>query len=103
MKHIILFENWMDSHSSNHYYSTADEKKLKDFAKLVSDEIQYEYVEDFGKMSKNLNAEDYSPEEVFRYIYDWGKVNKMTADEVIAEFKWNELTPELGLENPFGR
>jgi hypothetical protein len=106
MKHIKLFENWAadvnPSHSSR-YYSAADEKKLRDFAEEVSNEIQEEYVDQFDRKSTGLNAEDYSPEEMFTYIYDWGEGNGMTADEVIADFKWNELTQELGLENPFGR
>jgi|694.fasta_scaffold35077_2 hypothetical protein len=98
MKHIKLFENWL-----NEGFSPGDVEKLKAFAEEVSNEIQEEYVDQFDRRSTGLNSEDYSPEEMFNYIQEYAEDNKMTADEVIADFKWNELTQELGLENPFGR
>jgi hypothetical protein len=35
---------------------------------------------------------------MFGYIIDWAGDNKMTADEVISDFNWEDLEQELGLE-----
>ena len=99
MKHIKLFENWINES----YYSASDIEKLKEFAAKVSAEITEEYADQFDRRSSGIEEEDYTPEEMFEYISDWGESNEMPASEVIAEFNWEELTQELGLENPLSR
>lgn len=90
MKHIKLFEEFTSKVNEN--YSTADIKKLKEFAAVVSDEINDEYdVERFADL------EEFNAEAMFDYIADWGETNNMSAKEVIAEFDWTTLTHELGL------
>lgn len=79
------------------FYSAADIKKLKEFAKQVSDEIMDAHEDDFDRKSKNINADDYTPEEMFDYISEWGEGNDMSVKEVIAEFDWRSLSQELGL------
>ena len=53
--------------------------------------------DDFDRKSKNINADDYTPEEMFDYISEWGEGNDMSAKEVVAEFDWRSLSQELGL------
>jgi hypothetical protein len=90
MKHVKLFENFVNEG----YYSSSDIKKLKEFAKEVSEEIIYDYSLADRRYFK---AKDYSPKQMFDYISEWGEINNMSAEEVIAEFNWNSMTDELGL------
>jgi hypothetical protein len=83
MKHIKLFEQFI-----NEGYSSSDIKKLKEFAAKVSEEI----LDD-----SDADVDEFSAEEMFNYIQEWGTDNKMKADDVIKEFNWRELTQELGL------
>lgn len=92
MKHLQLFEQFI-----NEGFSSSDLKKLREFAEEVADEIYYEYEDDFDRKSRNLNADDFSAEEMYNYIVDWGETNDMSAKEVMSDFKWRELTYELGL------
>lgn len=99
MKHIKLFEEFVNEapYSAWLKYSAKDIKKLKEFAEEVSSEIIDAYEDDFDRKSKNINANDYTPEQMFEYISDWGRSNDMKADDVIKEFDWKSLTAELGL------
>ena len=90
MKHIKLFENFVNEG----YYSSSDIKKLKEFAKEVSEEIIYDYSLADRRYFK---AKDYSPKQMFDYISEWGEINNMSAEEVMDEFNWNSMTDELGL------
>lgn len=80
------------------FYSAKDIKKLKEFAEKVSSEIMDAYEDDFDRKSKNINADDYTPKQMFDYISNWGKGNDMKADDVIDEYDWESFTQELGLE-----
>ena len=88
MKHIKLFEQFINEG----FYSSSDIKKLKDFAEKVSNEII-----DANDHRKKFDADEYSPEEMFNYISEWGEDNDMKAIDVIKEFDWESLTQELGL------
>lgn len=92
MKHVKLFEKFI-----NEKYSSADIKKLKEFATKVSDEIMDAYEDDFDRKSKNLDSNDYTPEEMFDYISEWGEGNSLSVEEVMDEFDWTHLEQELGL------
>ena len=90
MKYVKLFEQFVNEG----YYSSSDIKKLKEFAKEVSEEI----IRDYSLAdSRYFKAKDYSPKKMFDYISEWGEINDMSAEEVIAEFNWNYMTDELGL------
>ena len=88
MKHIKLFEQFVNEG----YYSSSDIKKLKEFAAEISEEIIYDYAD-----NRNFDADEYSPEEMFDYISEWGEGNDMSAKEVMDEFNWRHMTMELGL------
>lgn len=88
MKHIKLFEQFINEG----FYSSSDIKKLKDFAEKVSNEIIDEYED-----NKKFDEDEYSAEEMFNYISEWGEDNDMKATDVIKEFDWRSLTQELGL------
>lgn len=92
MKHIKLFENYESA-----YYSDSDIAKLKEFAATVSKEINDENEDEFDRKSSGIDANDYTPEAMFKYISMWGEDNEMAAADVIEEFKWRELSQELGL------
>ena len=72
-------------------YNQEELEVLKEFAAGVSADIRSE-IED-GQF--DADEEEYSPEEMMDYIVGWA--NGMEVDEVIAEFKWETLTCELGL------
>jgi hypothetical protein len=91
MKHIKLFEEFT-SKLNEGFYSSSDIKKLKDFAAEVSEEII-----DANDHNKKFDEDEFSAEEMFNYISDWGEDNDMKAADVIKEFDWRSLTSELGL------
>jgi len=93
MKHVKMFEQFVNEKK----YSSSDVKKLKEFAEEVSDEIYFDYEDAFDRKSSGLDAEDFSADQMYDYIVDWGETNDMTAKEVMDEFNWRELTYELGL------
>jgi hypothetical protein len=88
MKHVKLFENFVNEG----YYSSSDIKKLKEFAKEVSEEIIYDYAD-----NRNFDEDEFTPEELFDYISEWGEINNMSVKEVMDEFQWRSMTDELGL------
>jgi hypothetical protein len=79
-------------------YSKEDLEKLKEFAEEVSSDILRDSQIDEYIEKGWIDPDNYSPEEMFSYIKDWGEGNKMSADEVIGEFDWETLTIELDLE-----
>lgn len=91
MKHIKLFEEFT-SKLNEGFYSSSDIKKLKDFAAEVSEEII-----DANDHNKKFDEDEFSAEEMFNYISEWGEDNDMKATDVIKEFDWRSLTQELGL------
>lgn len=93
MKHVKLFEAFINEG----FYSAKEIKKLKEFAEKVSSEIMDAYEDDFDRKSKNIDADDYTPEQMFDYISDWGEGNDMRAGDVVVEFDWESFTQELGL------
>ena len=96
MKHVKLFEQFVNEESVNEKkYSSSDDKKLKEFAIEVADEIWYDYEDEFSK--GDLDEADFNEEEMFDYIQDWGLTNNLSVKEVIAEFDWKTLRFELGL------
>jgi hypothetical protein len=88
MKHIKLYEDFVNEG----YYSSSDIKKLKEFAKEVSEEIIYDYAD-----NRNFDEDEFTPEALFDYISEWGEINNMSAKEVMDEFQWRSMTDELGL------
>ena len=90
MKHLQLFEQFI-----NEKYSRAEIKKLKEFAEEVSDEIYSDYYDEFDK--EELFHDEFTPEEMYDYISNWGEGNDMSAKEVMAEFVWQSMKSELGL------
>lgn len=96
MKHVKTFEAF-SSVLVNEKYSSSDLKKLKEFAEEVADEISYDYEDEFDRKSSGLDADDFSADQMYDYIVDWGETNDMTAKEVMDEFNWKSLTQELGL------
>jgi len=88
MKHVKLFENFVNEG----YYSSSDIKKLKEFATEMSEEIIYDYAD-----NRNFDEDEFTPEELFDYISEWGEGNDMSVKEVMDEFKWRSMTDELGL------
>lgn len=91
MKHIKLFEEFT-SKLNEGFYSSSDIKKLKDFAAEVSEEII-----DANDHNKKFDEDEFSAEEMFNYISEWGEDNDMKVADVIKEFDWRTLTSELGL------
>jgi hypothetical protein len=79
-------------------YSKEDLEKLKEFAEEVSSEILRDSQIDEYIEKGWIDPDNYSPEEMFAYIKDWGEGNNMSADEVIGEFDWESLTIELDLD-----
>ena len=63
---------------------------LKEFADDVSKEINYKY-----SNNQNFEEDEYTPEEMFNYISDWGE--GMTFEEIKNEFDWKIFSDELGL------
>jgi hypothetical protein len=90
MKHIKLFEEFVSEG-----FSSSDLKKLREFAEQVAYEIASEYEDDFDRKSRNLDPDDYTADQMFDYIVDWG--GGMTVKEIMNEFDWRSLTWELGL------
>lgn len=93
MKHVKLFENFINEGR----LSSKDQKKLQAFAEEVSDEIMDEYEDDFDRKSRNIDADEYTPEAMLEYLLDHIDANNMTVDELVDEWNWRELTFELGL------
>jgi hypothetical protein len=93
MKHVKLFENFiLEAKVNEGYYSSSDIKKLKEFAEEVSREINDDFYD-----NRNFNEDEFTPEELFDYISEWGEINDMKVKEVIDEFRWQSMTDELGL------
>lgn len=93
MKHVKLFEQFL----LNEKFSSSDLKKLREFAQEVADEIYSEYEDDFDRKSRNLDADDFTADQMFDYIVDWGEGENMSVKEIMDEFDWRSLTWELGL------
>ena len=90
MKHVQLFEQFINEAKK---YSSSDIKKLKDFAEKVSDEILDAYDNEFH--SGKMDFDDYTPEEMFNYIEDWGDGDSVK--NIISDFDWTNIEQELGL------
>jgi hypothetical protein len=90
MKHIKLFEEFRTG--LNEGYSSSDIKKLKEFAAEVSAEII-----DANDGDRGFNEDEFSAEEMFIYISEWGADNNLSVKEVMDEFQWRSMTMELGL------
>ena len=88
MKHVKLFEQFLNEG----YYSSSDIKKLKEFAAEISEEIIFDYAD-----NRNFDEDEFTPEEMFDYISEWGEGNDMSVKEVMDEFQWRSMTDELGL------
>ena len=98
MKHIKLYEQFVNEEAkvNEGYYSSSDIKKLKDFAEEISGEI----IDAYGD-NRNFDEDEFTPEEMFNYISEWGESNGMKAKEVIGEFRWQSMTDELGLPRSY--
>jgi hypothetical protein len=70
---------------------------LMAFATKVSDEINDAYQDKFDSKKANIDQEEYTPEEMYKYISEWAESNDLTPEEAIKEFNWRHLTQELGL------
>jgi hypothetical protein len=90
MKNIKLFEEFV-----NEKYSKKELKELKEFAEEVASDIEDDYADAFD--SGKLDLDDFDADAMYDYIVSWGEWNKMSAKEVMDDFKWQELTFELGL------
>ena len=77
--------------------SSKDQKKLKEFAEEVSDEIMDAYEDDFNRKSKNLDADGYTSDSMLEYFLEYIEMNEISVDEFVDEWNWREMTYELGL------
>ena len=97
MKYVKLFESFiLEAKVNEGYYSSSDIKKLKDFAEEMSREIIDDYQD-----NRKFDEDEFTPEALFDYISEWGEMNSMKAKEVIDEFRWQEMTDELGLPRSY--
>jgi len=92
-KFVQTFESFTST--LNEKYSSSDIKKLRVFTDEVADDIYDSYEDEF--MDGKLDEDEFSREEMFDYISDWGENNEMTVKEIIADFDWKDLRDELGL------
>jgi hypothetical protein len=95
-KGIISEAKTFFSSEVNEGYSSSDIKKLKEFAEEVSREI----IDDFAD-NRKFDEDEYTPEEMFNYIKEWGEMNNMSVKEVMDEFEWRYMTDELGLPRAY--
>lgn len=93
MKHIKLFEQFVGEAR----LSSSDQKKLQEFAEEVSNEIMFEYEDDFDRKSRNLDADEYTPDAMLEYFLEYIEMNEVSVDEFVDEYNWREFTMELGL------
>lgn len=93
MKHVKVFEQFVNEGR----LSSADQKKLQAFAQQVSDEIMDEYEDDFDRKSRNIDADEYTPDAMLEYFLDHIEMNDMSVDELVNDYNWREFTFELGL------
>jgi len=94
MKHVKLFEQFIDLRINEGYYSSSDIKKLKEFAEETSEEIKWVYAGD-----KKFKSREFSAKKMLDYILEWGEMKDLTADEVISTFDYTskDLQRDLGL------
>lgn len=90
MKHIKLFEQF--TKSLNEGISPSDQKKLKEFAYKMSDEII-----DANQDNRGFDEDAYSGDALLSYLLDLIEINDFTVKEILADFNWTENTMELGL------
>lgn len=88
MKNVKLFEEFV-----NEKFSKKDKEELRDFAQSVAWDIEDEYEDDFDR--GRLDKEDFSEDEMYDYIKDWGKGESV--EWIKDNFDWKTLTSELGL------
>ena len=74
-----------------------DLEKLREYSRTVSSEIRDDYADDFDSKSRDLDEDEFSPENLFDYFNSERESNGETVDEFIKEYSWRSMTQELGL------
>jgi len=90
MKHVKLFEQF--TKSLNEGISASDQKKLKEFAYEMSDEII-----DANQDNSGFDEDAFTGDALLSYLLDLIEMNDMTVKELLADYDWRENTIELGL------
>ncbi len=98
MKHIQLFEEFVNEQEIRR--SSPELKKLKTFAKKVSNEIlnDPDLSDKFKGTTSVLDKKDYSPDKILNHLLRWGF--DKSVEDIIKFYDWesSDEINNLGLE-----